>query len=179
MKLQLAVCGLLFCPLLFTGCSQPQAQPSKTAAPSVGAQEHAAHPPGGAGFAPARIGILPLTELRGSNGAGQSARLHAFVTLRDAFGSQIKAPGVLRFELYEYVPRSAQLKGSQLLLWPNLDLTGAAENHRYWRDHLRAYEFELDAQVSRDKTYVLQVTCMTPDTDGKRLSGDYVLKNAL
>ncbi|MCU0916460.1 MAG: hypothetical protein MUC88_18130 [Planctomycetes bacterium] len=133
--------------------------------------------PGAAGFAPVRIGILPLTELTGSTGAGQSTTLHAFVTLLDAFGAQIKAPSVLRFELYEYVPRSAQAKGSQLFPGQNLDLTGAAENHRYWQDHLRAYEFELEAQVSRDKTYVLQVTCMTPNINGKRLSADYVLKN--
>ena len=61
-----------------------------------------------------------------------------------------------------------------MTLWPEIDLTGPAENHRYWRDFLRAYEFELDAQVGRDKTYILEVTCLCPD--GKRLSCEYTLK---
>ncbi len=121
-----------------------------------------------------KIGILPLTELSGPSGTGQGAKLSVFVTMLDAFGSQVKAPGVLRFELYEHVPRSAQTKGQRLTLWPDLDLTSPAENHKYWREFLRAYEFELDAQTTRDKTYVLEVTCLCPD--GKRLSAEYTLR---
>lgn len=131
-------------------------------------------PPLAAGFAPVKIGILPLTELASPSGAGQRAKLRIFVTMLDAFGSPVKAPGVLRFELYEYVPRSAQSKGPRLALWPDLDLTAPAENHRYWRDFLRAYEFELDAQAHRDKTYILEATCLSPD--GKRLACEYTLK---
>ena len=86
----------------------------------------------------------------------------------------MKAPGVLRFELYEYIPRSAQSKGQRLALWPDIDLTAPAENHKYWRDFLRAYEFELDTQAHRDKTYIVEVTCTGPD--GKRLSGEYLLR---
>jgi hypothetical protein len=127
-------------------------------------------------FAPAKIAVLPLTELSSPSGAGPGAKLDVFVTMLDAFGCQMKAPGVLRFELYEYVPRSAQLKGKQLALWPQIDLTGPAENNRYWRDFLRAYEFELDTQAGRDKTYILEVTCQGPD--GKRLSCQYTLKGA-
>ena len=125
-------------------------------------------------FAPVKIGVLPLTELSSPSGAGPGAKLDVFVTMLDAFGCHMKAPGVLLFELYEYVPRSAQLKGKQLALWPQIDLTGPAENNRYWRDFLRAYEFELDAQAGRDKTYILEVTCLCPD--GKRLSCQYTLK---
>jgi len=130
-----------------------------------------------AGFTPVKIGILPLTELAGPSGAGQGAKLNVFVTMLDAFGSQMKAPGALRFELYEYVPRSAQSKGPRLALWPDIDLTSPGENHKYWRDFLRAYEFELDAQAGRDKTYILEATCLSPD--GKRLSCDYTLRASL
>ena len=118
---------------------------------------------------PVKIGILPLTELSSPSDASQDAKLSVFVALLDAFGSQMKAPGVLRFELYEYIPRSAQSKGPRLTLWPDIDLTNPAQNNKYWRDFLRAYEFVLDTQASRDKTYILEVTCMCPD--GRRLSG--------
>ncbi len=187
MSLQFVIRCLPVSFLLVTGCSQPQGTPR----PPVVEQAHAADPnvapsvveppkptvpAGEATFAPAKIGILPLTELSGPSGANQSAKLNAFVTIRDAFGSQMKAPGVWRFELYEYVPRSAQLKGQRLVLWPDIDLASPADNHRYWRDFLRAYEFELDAQASRDKTYILEATCLCPD--GKRLTSDYTLKGS-
>jgi hypothetical protein len=88
----------------------------------------------------------------------------------------MKAPGSLRFELYEYIPRSAQSKGPRLTLWPDIDLTDPAQNNKYWRDFLRAYEFTLDTQAGRDKAYILEVTCLCPD--GRRLSGEYVLKSS-
>ncbi|MBM4029062.1 MAG: hypothetical protein FJ280_27250 [Planctomycetes bacterium] len=192
------------CLLLLAGCGQSQGNVPVPPTPAAGSEKvppkaqddtaadpaaeitppaeprapvsSAAERPGqlAAGFGPVKIGVLPLTELARPSGGSQRARLHIFVAMLDAFGSPVKAPGVLRFELYEYVPRSAQLKGQRLALWPDIDLTAPAENHRYWRDFLRAYEFELDAQTGRDKTYILAVTSLSPD--GKRLSGEYTLK---
>jgi hypothetical protein len=187
MSSRFVLCCLPFCFLLIAGCSQPQAtvrppvvEQARAAdpnvAPSVAEPPKTIVPAGEATFALAKIGVLPLTELSTSSRASQSTKLNAFVTMLDAFGSQMKAPGVWRFELYEYVPRSAQSKGQRLALWPDIDLTTPAENNRYWRDFLRAYEFELDAQASRDKTYVLEVTCLCPD--GKCLSSDYTLKGS-
>jgi hypothetical protein len=186
--------------LLLAGCSQPRSvqrppavEPARTTEPNVAQPREdtakVAPPAGGPAFTPVKIGILPLTELSSPSDASQSGKLSVFVTLLDAFGSQMKAPGVLRFELYEYVPRSAQAKGQRLTLWPTVDLTSPAQNNRYWRDFLRAYEFVLDTgsptqnsalggptQAGRDKTYILEVTCMYPD--GRRLSSEYVLKNS-
>jgi hypothetical protein len=187
MNLRFTIYHLLFCPLLLTGCSQPQATTRPPVVEQTSANEQnvaqpveetpkTAVPPAGTTFAPVKIGILPLTELAGSSGAGPGTKLNAFVTMLDSFGSQMKAPSVWRFELYEYVPRSAQLKGQRLAIWPDIDLTGPAENNKYWRDFLRAYEFELDAQVTRDKTYMLEATCLCPD--GKRLSSGYTLKSS-
>jgi len=185
--------------LLLAGCSQPQATAPKPAAQRTGSesgpqetdqavapnpqspirnpQSEIRNPQLPAGFAPVKISILPLTELSGPSEADPVAKVSVFVALLDAFGSQMKAPGVLRFELYEYVPRSAQAKGRQLTLWPEVDLINPAQNNRYWRDFLRAYEFVLDAQAGRDRTYILEVTCTCPD--GRRLSAEYVLKNGL
>ncbi len=181
-----------------SGCSQPQPNAKTLAAQRPGGeggpqtmdgataanpqseirspQSEIRNPQLPASFAPVKIGILPLTELSSPPEAGQGGRLSVFVTLLDAFGSGMKAPGVLRFELYEYIPRSAQSKGQRLTLWPDVDLTNPVQNNKYWRDFLRAYEFTLDTQASRDKTYILEVTCMCPD--GRRLSAEYVLKNS-
>jgi hypothetical protein len=198
MNARFTVCYLLFCPLLLAGCSQPQVTKRPPVVEQASATEPGVAPAaedavktaiasGPVTFAPAKIGVLPLTELSSPAGAGPGVKLDVFVTMLDAFGCQMKAPGALLFELYEYVPRSAQLKGKQLALWPQIDLTGPAENNRYWRDFLRAYEFELDTgsptqnsalggptQAGRDKTYILEVTCLCPD--GKRLSCQYTLK---
>jgi hypothetical protein len=186
MNLRFMIHGLLFF-LLLAGCSQPPptqrppvVEPAKTTEPKVTPPVEdpakVAPPASGPAFAPVRIGILPLTELSSPSEASQGGKLSVFVTLLDAFGSPMKAPGVLRFELYEYIPRSAQSKGPRLTLWPDADLTAPAQNNKYWRDFLRAYEFVLDTQASRDKTYILEVTCIRPD--GKRLSSEYVLKNS-
>ncbi len=198
MNPRLTIRYLPFCLLFLAGCAQSPAnvrgpatqergqktedggQTTEDRSPET-ASSSVLRPPSStsglpAGFTPVKIGILPLTDLSGSSGTGPGARLNAFITMLDAFGSQVKAPGVLRFELYDYVPRSAQAKGQRLTLWPDIDLTSPAENHKYWREFLRAYEFELDAQASRDKTYVLEVTCLCPD--GKRLSAEYTLRGS-
>ncbi len=190
MNLRLMIYCLAFCLFLLAGCGQPQASVRMPATHGAGktnelqkAEAAASNPQSAtrnsqlpAGYAPVKIGILPLTELSGASGPGPRTRLNAFVTMLDAFGSPVKAPGVLRFELYEYVPRSAQTKGQRLALWPDIDLTSPPENHKYWRDFLRAYEFEFDAQAGRDNTYVLEVTCLCPD--GKRLSAEYTLRGS-
>lgn len=127
-----------------------------------------------AGFAPARIEVLPLTELVPSSGQEQGTQLNVYVSLLDAFGSQIKAPGTLRFELYDYVQRSAEPKGQRIAIWPDIDLTLPDENQRYWQDFLRAYAFELTTQAARNRTYILEATCMC--SGGRRLSTDFTLK---
>ena len=185
MNLRFTIYDLLFCLSLLGGCSQPEVTKRPPVVEQASSNEQSIAQPvedaakaavssGPVTFTPVKIGILPLTELSSPSGAGQGAKLNVFVTILDAFGSQMKAPGVLRFELYEYVPRSAQLKGQRLAIWPDIDLTGPAENNKYWRDFLRAYEFELDIQAGRDKTYILEATCMCPD--GKRLSCEYTLR---
>jgi len=83
-------------------------------------------------------------------------------------------PGVFRFELYERVVRSAEPKGRRIVIWPDIDLTGAAENNEYWRDFLRAYEFNLPFEAQIKQCYILQVTYLSPS--GKRLSAELSLE---
>lgn len=178
---RLPACLLLASIVLCVGCGEPQT-PVNDAAPvrqvdrpaeaERAVVEPVAAVPAG-GFSPAGITILPLTELnRPADGQGQ--RLTVYVALVDAFGSQMKAPGTFRIELYDYVQRSADPKGQRIAIWPDIDLTGSAENHRYWRDFLRAYEFAVPAQIAADKVYVVEVTCLIPA--GRRLSARWTLR---
>ena len=171
-RLSLGGCLLAASVLVGSGCETPP-QTATPAAQQTAAQGTLPGEPVPAtvpsGFGPAKISILPLSEITGAAGVGQDAKLDVYVTLLDAFGSSIKAPCTLRFELYEYVRRSAQSKGQRLMIWPDIDMTRPADNNKCWRDFLRAYEFGLDLRAERDKTYILEATYL--GSDGKRLSG--------
>ena len=124
-------------------------------------------------YAPAKVDIMPLTELISNGDTGQ-AKISLYVSLLDTFGSQIKSPCVFRFELYERIQRSAAPKGGRIILWADIDLTDPARNDEHWRDFLRAYEFDLPFEPTANQSYILQVTCLCP-TD-KRLSAEFTLK---
>ena len=123
---------------------------------------------------PARVHILPLTELIQDRDAEGTSQVKVYVSLLDSFGSQIKAPAVFRFELYEYVQRSSEPRGRRIAIWPDMDLNEPAENNKFWRDFLRAYEFSLPFEPESDKSYIIQATCLCPD--GRRLSAEFTLK---
>lgn len=123
----------------------------------------------------ARAHILPLTEIAHADDAQDQSEVKVYVSLLDPFGSQMKAPVVFRFELYECVQRSAEPKGRRIAIWPDIDLTEPAENNKYWRDFLRAYEFNLPFEPEGDKSYIIQATCLCPN--GKRLSAEFNLKH--
>jgi len=124
-------------------------------------------------YRPIEIDIMPLTELISTDNAASQLRL--YVSFLDSSGSRIKSPGVFRFELYRKVMRSAKPKGNRIMIWPDIDLTDIAENGEYWRDFLRAYEFNLDLDPQADSDFILQVTCLCPN--GKRLSDEFDLNN--
>lgn len=128
------------------------------------------------GYAPSRIDITPLTEVVPTGDAENGSTINVYVSLLDSHDSQIKSPGIFRFELYEYAQRSSDPKGRRVVIWPDIDLTTAAKNNEYWRDFLRAYQFDLDLEPSGDQDSVLQVTFLC--VSGKRLSDEFVLKRA-
>ncbi|MHC4727296.1 MAG: hypothetical protein ACYS17_08695 [Planctomycetota bacterium] len=124
-------------------------------------------------FAPDRINIMPLTEFINTDNIRQIS-IKPYVSLIDSFGSQIKSPGVFRFELYQRAVRSAEPKGKRVVIWQDVDLTEPALNNEYWRDFLRAYEFDLPFEFDVNQSYILQVTCQSPN--GRRLSDEFALK---
>ncbi len=128
------------------------------------------------GYGPAKIHITPLTEFVHVIGDDSGVRLKVVVDILDSYGSGMKGPGVFRFELYEYVPRSTDPRGKRLFLWPDVDLTDPTVNNAHWRDFLRAYEFNmlLDLQLQKGQNYVLQVRCVCPG--GKRMLDKLTMK---
>ncbi len=124
-------------------------------------------------FSPDKINIMPLTEFINSDNVREIS-IKPYVSLLDSFGSQIKSPGVFRFELYQRALRSAEPKGKRVVIWQDIDLTEPASNNEYWRDFLRAYEFDLPFQLDVNQSYILQVTCQCPN--GRRLTDEFALK---
>jgi hypothetical protein len=124
-------------------------------------------------YAPSKIDIMLLTEFSGTGNA-QKSKIDIYVSLLDQFGSQIKSPGIFRFELYEHVSRSAEPKGKRVKLWQDIDLTDPTANNNCWRDFLRAYQFALPYEPAGNQDYIIQLTCMCPN--GKRLSSEFTLK---
>jgi hypothetical protein len=125
-------------------------------------------------YAPVKIDIMPLTEFVSAGGDEEEWRLDVYVSLLDEFDCQAKGPGIFRFERYGRVPLSGQPKGGRIAIWPDIDLTEPGENNNYWRDFLRAYEFNLDFEPTANQSYILQVTCLCPN--GRRLSAEFGLK---
>jgi hypothetical protein len=122
------------------------------------------------------VRIVGLTEITEVSSGQWQGRLNAYVDLLDDFGCRVRSPGVFRFELYEFVPRSSEPKGKRILIWPDIDLTDATTNNSYWRDFLRAYHFDMDINFSPrpGESFVLEVTFTTPD--GRRLRDIFQLR---
>ena len=165
MKSLIIVPQLFSLLLLMVGC---EAQvPSNADSDSSGFRIHSK-------YAPAKIDIMPLTELvSAGSDTEEVSEIRVYVSLLDAFDCQVKMPGVFRFELYEKVVRTADPKGSRIKKWPDFELTSPQENNRYWQDFLRAYAFDLPFEPEANKSYILQATCISPA--GKRLSAEFEL----
>ena len=144
--------------------------------PSTRKNKSTIPPPFTLGFGPAKIVVMPLTELVSMPETKSKQEIRTYVQLLDDFGSPIKAPGVIRFELYERVARSAEPHGKRLAIWPDFDLTVAGQNNAYWLDFIRAYEFRLDVEPYDGGTTILEATFIPPE--GRRLTGQVLLPGA-
>lgn len=127
-------------------------------------------------YVASEVRIVGLTEITPVSAGPWQGKLKIYVDLVDSFGCRVKSPGLFRFELYEFVPRSSQPKGKRIFFPPDIDLTDATENNNHWRDFLRAYQFELDLNFSPrpDESFVLEVTFTTPQ--GRRLRDTFQLR---
>jgi hypothetical protein len=126
-------------------------------------------------FGPARIDVQPITSIAPASASDREAAINAYIGLIDAFDSQIKAPAIFRFELFQRLQRSADPKGKRLIVWPDIDLTDPAANNNLWRDFLRAYLFTLPLEKSSADNCILHVTVICPS--GKRLIADFIVRS--
>jgi hypothetical protein len=162
MRYLFSICVLFFM-LIACGCEE-QVHSRQPGSPAAEMQKTCL-------FVPEKIKFNQLTEI------AQDSQITAYIDMIDQFGSRIKAAGIWKFELYEYVPRSAESKGARLYFWPDINLADAKINFGYWQDYLRCYKFELnlDTDLAGDKTYILQAVCIT--ADGKRITDSIELKH--
>lgn len=166
--LQVLVCLLL---LMQTGC---ETEPEKPETPDE-VHEALDRLSLYTSYSQVKIDIMPLTEVV-KTGEAQQAQINIYASILDAFNHQIKAPGIFRFELYQYVQRSSEPKGKRIVLWPDIDLTDPIINSEYWRDFLRAYEFNLPFTGGPNQHYILEATCLCPS--GKRLTDELILNQS-
>ena len=164
--------GFIFLLLALAGCQQPNDADSRDLPRDVNKPEQA-YDSSLAEFSAQKVTIMPLSEVKIS-ADGREGQVRAFVSLHDSFNCQQKWPAVFRFEIYNRVFRSAQPRGKRIYIWPDIDLTDAKENNSYWRDFLRAYEFNLKFEYDGGKDYVLQVTCLIDER--KRISAGAALQ---
>jgi hypothetical protein len=113
-------------------------------------------------YHPAKVVLLPISEVQKAEKANQSDTIVAYVQLQDAADVAMKGPGVFRFELYRYQPMAADPKGKRMHIWDDINLMDFMDNSEQWRDYLRAYEFKLDYYCPDCERYVLEVTCTSP-----------------
>ena len=127
-------------------------------------------------YDPVEVRVIGLTQIVDSEFNPQRATLKAYIDLMDSFGCRVKAPGKLRIELYEYLPRSANNKGRRLMAWPDVELTDAPLNNSHWKDYLRAYQVDMTmvSRPLRGSSYILHTTFIT--LRGKHLTSDFRLK---
>ncbi len=161
--------GFLSAGLLLTSCSTQSSEDLSFAAMRPGKNLHLE------GFYPTKLVILPLTETVQDTTNNNGSFIHVYLALTDQFGSQVKMPGIFRFELYGRVLRSAEPKGKRIKIWPDVDLTNPTENNKQWHDFLRAYEFKLDFEPEKGKDYILQITHIFPN--GRRLLSQCTITN--
>ena len=125
-------------------------------------------------YGPARIDILPLTVLVQAQDSTRDSTLNVYICQLDSFDSQIKAPAVFRFELFERAQRSTDPKGKRITIWPDIALTDPALNNNHWQDFLRAYLFSLPVQKLSAGDYILHATCIS--ASDKRLYADFLIQ---
>jgi len=165
------ICVLLPAFLAGAGCDRAHLPHEADAVTGEGLEKLSSY----ARYAPVKLDVLPLSEFVFVDDIDRSG-IDVYVSLLDHYGCQVKSPGTFRFELYEYVQRSAEPKGRRVTIWPDFDLNDPAANNEGWQDFLRAYEFNLPFDQAGTQDYILEVTCFCPN--GRRLLSEYTLRHA-
>ena len=127
-------------------------------------------------YAPSDLDIMPLTGIEKSEN-DNSAEITVYLSLKDEFDTQMKAPCSIRFELFDKLYRTADPRGKRIKIWPEVNLEAPDANHQYWLEFLRAYKFTLAVKNYTGSALIIQATCIFPD--GRRLNSDFDLSKTM
>jgi hypothetical protein len=115
-------------------------------------------------FEPVEMRINPtFTRFRSFDADLSPDGIEADVELRDEFGDATKGGGSIYFELYQYVPQGADVRGEQIGGPARYDLSTVGAQREYWQNIVRSYRFRLpwrDLDVT--ERYVLTATYLPP-----------------
>lgn len=119
------------------------------------------------------VDIVGLSEISLIDEARSISHLKAFVDLKDRWGEKIHENVILRFELYEYVPRSSERKGTRIFQWEDIDTSG--NGRVFWNEVFDSYQIDLSLNkaLNKEQRYVLFLTVFT--SEGKRLEDQEVI----
>ncbi len=96
--------------------------------------------------------------------------------VKDRFGDQVKALGVMRFEVYAYARSQPGNKGARVGFWPNVSIDSLEATLQHWDRVFGLYRFNLkwQRQVEAKERFVLEATLTTPE--GEQLNDKRVLE---
>ncbi len=123
-------------------------------------------------FEPSQMRINPTFTRFRSFGADLAIDgIEADIELRDEFGDATKGGGIIYFELHEYVPEGADVRGEQIGEAAGFNLSSVDAQRRHWQNVVRTYRFRLPWQdLDPTDRYVLSATYLPREgSAGERL----------
>ena len=123
-------------------------------------------------FEPVQMRINPtFTRFRSFDANQDPDGVEADVELRDEFGDATKGAGFVYFELYDYVPEGADVRGPQVGEAVRYDLSSVEAQRQHWQNVVRTYRFRLPwRELDPQRRYVLSATYLPGESSaGERL----------
>lgn len=109
---------------------------------------------------PATMRINPtFTRFRSFDANLDPDGIEADIELRDEFGDATKGGGNIYFELYEYAPAGADVRGELIGAPARFSLSTVGDQREHWQNIVRSYRFRLPwTELDPAERYVLTAT---------------------
>lgn len=152
------LCGIAI--LLLAGCTVPQL-PDQKALRLLG---------------PRSIEIHDSSAIVQTSTGGDFDGLSVRCEVKDSFGDSIKTVGVMRFELYTFIPSQPFNKGQRVAFWQDLRIDSVETIREHWDSTLSLYRFDLnwDKQVKPKQRFVLEAVLTTGQ--GQQFTDNHTLE---
>ncbi len=118
--------------------------------------------------------IVGLSEISFVDKSIPRSDLKIYVDLLSKDRTNIAAPAIFRFELYDYQPYITNKRGKRIFLWKDIDLRDKKAAQKHWRSIFNSYEFDLSLPVALlKKKYLLVATVIV--SEKKRIETSYII----